>query len=279
MSRAIGSWIILNIFLASCRGRFFRTTFGTMKQWWWFLILSCISSWLLAAFPLITKITGIAAFTYTQLTEIQWWWWRFFLIMALICIPTVIYLLLGKAPKKSTIRLTMQLLILLGGITLSFIFTPRINFTSRVLIAVIEERTKTSTSLALNDRFNILSSDIIYFWLISALGFAFMENAIYLWQLWATTVSAAAGIVIKRTLTSWIMHMCYTGLIAVGFTDLIDEPKRRIRWIGLIISGILLHTIFNTTLGTTHVGITLALILFWYLFMSWLIYKSERVYI
>gem|GEM_PF-6312404 len=83
--------------------------------------------------------------------------------MALICIPTVIYLLLGKAPKKSTIRLTMQLLILLGGITLSFIFTPRINFTSRVLIAVIEERTKTSTSLALNDRFNILSSDIIYF--------------------------------------------------------------------------------------------------------------------
>ena len=51
-----------------------------------------------------------------------------------------------------------------------------------LLIAAIEERVKTSTNLALYDRFSYLHSDIIFFGLLSALGFSVVENMVYLFM-------------------------------------------------------------------------------------------------
>jgi hypothetical protein len=50
-----------------------------------------------------------------------------------------------------------------GGLFLAFSLTPWVGVASRALIALIEERTKTTTSLAYNDSFSFLSSDIIFF--------------------------------------------------------------------------------------------------------------------
>lgn len=278
MSRAIGSWILINILLVACRGWFFRTTFGNSHQWWWLLVLSCISSGLLASFPRLADQFSTEALLYTHLANINGWW-RALLLGALICIPALIYILLWDSPRKETRRIIAYFFILWWGSFFALIMSPRVGLASRLLIALIEERTKTSTTLALYDRLRMLSSDLIFFWLISALGFAFVENSVYLRNLWTASVASATWLVIKRTLTSWVMHLTYTGLIAVWCVTLVDNKKQRPKWIAFLLAGIFLHTFFNATLQTTPIIVTLGSILFWYLFMSWLIYKSERVYI
>jgi hypothetical protein len=37
--------------------------------------------------------------------------------------------------------------------------------------------------------------------------------------------------------------------------------------------------LFNNFLSSAHIGITILILIFWYLFMSRLVYRSERVYI
>jgi RsiW-degrading membrane proteinase PrsW (M82 family) len=278
MSRAIGSWIIINIILAACRGWFFRTTFSNSNHRQRLLVISCISSWLLACFPFLAQQLGIDALVYTASAAVGLWW-GIALLVGVIALPTIIFLLLGVYPTRMTIKIATQLLILGIGIFLAVRLAPSIALLSRWVVAFIEEWTKTSTSLALYDRFSLISSDIIFFGLLSALGFAFVENMVYLRQVETTSVGGVVGLVVKRTLTSRVMHMCYTGLLAIGITLLTWFPKKQLQWGSLIIGGILLHTLFNTFISTAQMGITLLIIIFWYLFMSRLVYRSERVYI
>jgi RsiW-degrading membrane proteinase PrsW (M82 family) len=114
---------------------------------------------------------------------------------------------------------------------------------------------------------------------MSALGFACIENFVYLRNLWTTSVGGVFGLLIKRMLTSRVMHMSYTGMIAIGITYLTSSKKQYLAGLSLIWTGILLHTLFNSFLSSAHIGITILIIIFWYLFMSRLVYRSERVYI
>jgi RsiW-degrading membrane proteinase PrsW (M82 family) len=241
-------------------------------------VISCISSGLLAGFPFLAQQLGIDGLVYTASAAIGLRW-GITLLVAVVALPTIIFVLLGTYPTRSTIKIALQLLILGIWIFLAVRLAPSIALLSRWVVAFIEEWTKTSTSLALYDRFSLISSDIIFFGLLSALGFAFVENMVYLRQVETTSVGGAVGLVVKRTLTSRVMHMCYTGLLAVGISLLTWFPKKNFQWGVLIIGGILLHTLFNTFLSTAQMGITLLIIIFGYLFMSRLVYKSERVYI
>ncbi len=279
MYRAIGSWIIINLILASCRGWFFRTTLWQTQHRWWLLGISCISSWLLASFPFIASVTGRDGLLYTNFWPEASLLSRLILILAIVAIPTIVYFLVRKLPTSTTLKIIVQFLLLGTGLFLAFSLTPWAGVASRVLIALIEERTKTTTSLAYNDTFSFLSSDIIFFWLISALGFACIENIVYLRNLGHGSTISLISLVIKRMLTSRVMHMSYTGMIAIGITYLTASTKKYLAGISLIWAGILLHTLFNSFLSSAHIGLTILIIIFWYLFMSRLIYRSERVYI
>ena len=279
MLRAIGSWIVLNVFLASCRGWFFRTTLWQTHHRWWLLGISCISSWLLASFPFLAAVTGQDILLYTNLWPEVSVLSRSILILAIVALPTIVYFLVRKLPTAVTVKIVIQFVLLGAGLLLAFSLTPWAGVASRALIALIEERTKTTTSLAYTDAFSFLPSDIIFFWLMSALWFACIENFVYLRNLWVSSVGDVFGLLIKRMLTSRILHMSYTGLIAIGITYLTASTKKHLLGIGLIWAGILLHTWFNNFLSSAHIGITLLIIMFWYFFMSRLVYKSERVYI
>lgn len=279
MWRAIGSWIIINIFLASCRGWFFRTTFWTSSHRWWLFVISCLSSWLLASFPFLAHTFGLDGLQYMSFTDWMSETHLFTLLISILLIPGIIYIILGGYPTRNTMMICIEFMLLIGWMFLLVAWYPWSALGSRALVAIIEEWTKTTTTLALNDRFSLMSSDIIFFWLLSALGFAFIENFVYLRNLGTSSIGGAVGLVIKRMLTSRVMHMSYTWLIAVGITLCFWFPKRFLQGTLLIGGWILLHTLFNTFVTSAHMGVTLLLIVFWYLFMSRLIYKSERVYI
>lgn len=278
MSRAIGSWILLNILLACCRGRFFRSTFWSNHQRRWFLVISCISGWILALFPFLSDLwlTWLHYATYTL------WWTRpqaMTLLWAMLCIPLIIFFLVWRLPTALSTKILIQLLLVSIGVLLTLYYNTGILFLSRILVACIEERTKTTTNLALHDSFSRMSSDIIFFWLISALGFAVIENFIYLRNVWSGTIPWARWLILKRMFTAWIMHLSYTWLIAIGISLVASAPKKRLHGSMLICCGIGVHAIFNSVLHEMHSWVAIILIVFGYFFLSRLLYQSERVYI
>jgi len=61
---------------------------------------------------------------------------------------------------------------------------------------------------------------------MSALGFACIENIVYLRNLEEGSATSVISLVIKRMLTSRVMHMSYTGMIAIGITYLTASTKK-----------------------------------------------------
>ena len=97
---------------------------------------------------------------------------------------------------------------------------------------------------------------------MSALGFACIENIVYLRNLGEGSATSVISLVIKRMLTSRVMHMSYTGMIAIGITYLTSSTKKYLLGISLIGAGILLHTLFNNFLSSAHIGITILILIF-----------------
>ena len=169
--------------------------------------------------------------------------------------------------------------LILGNITIAPIFVYYL------LVAASEEGLKYLSSISLYKKRQFTPSDLILFAMLTALGFAFIENIIYMLQhtqslgsigaqlAWGTTI------LISRWFVWFLVHLLFTGTIAY-LSVLGLKRSNSLFWLfGALIVGILLHMSYNILL---HYNITFAILLYLlagYFLLSWLFYKSDGVYL
>lgn len=145
-----------------------------------------------------------------------------------------------------------------------------------LLAASVEEYVKYYLSLWTFTLYGITSSDIILFGMLSGLGFACVENIVYL----SNMIGSADLITIN--LTRWligpIVHMFYSGGIAYWYWYL----HRRGWWVWWVLCSacimILLHTSYNAMVAQLWWGFVLMIIVIGYVAISWMIYQCDRLY-
>lgn len=279
MSRAIGSWILLNIFLMRCRGSFLHTTRKQHASWIWIIVLSSGMSALLAAFSRWNSWSLTQGLVYTNSVQFAWSRTWIILLIWILLLSAIGYFVINALPQKNSIRTLWILFLIISSILICYYFWITPVILSRVLIATLEEWTKTSANLAFFDRFQITSTDCIFFWLLSALWFAFTENIVYLFSLETMNIGNALWIIIKRMCTSRMMHLSYSWLIALWIYAWQNTSHNFVRPISFLLWWVLLHTLFNYFLQTNSMLSTLVIILLGYFFLTRLLYKSDRIYL
>jgi len=119
--------------------------------------------------------------------------------------------------------------------------------------------------------YGISSKDIIIFAILSALGFAFIENIVYTFR------AGSLSVALSRNLTTVVMHTLFTGMIAYLISC--TSKKNRLRYAGAFIIGMCMHRAYDGLLGLDNGRITAAIILIGYFGVSFLLYKSDRLYL
>lgn len=153
-----------------------------------------------------------------------------------------------------------------------------------VLVAGSEEFIKYLSGRKLQDSQWYASSDIIIYCLLISLGFAFFENIVYLLQAVNGQFSrfqqltAGSTLLFTRGLISFLVHLLFTGCIAV-FALKSYQKKNITRLLVGITLGILLHLSYNLLLSQ-NIGFMILIYLIWgYIFLSWLFFQSDRLYV
>ena len=268
---------IINIGIVRLRWWFFRTVIGRHSQWLTIFAISIATSTLLALFPQISRRTGIDAWDYTHyISSLEP---TLLLILGVVAIASIVAVVLWQRPSKFNLFVHLAFVIItliIMQLTGSILSAGLI---ARLIVALIEEWTKTGTNLVLRDKYQIVRSDIILIWLIVTLGFAFSENIIYLWRYGAGTIGVSIGIVLKRSITSRVMHIMYTGVISLGILTMTEKTYGRVWMIGALLLSLTLHGAYNFVLEGQHILVTILLLLGGYFFLSRLVYRSERVYL
>ncbi len=151
-----------------------------------------------------------------------------------------------------------------------------------IFVAFGEEFIKYLFAINIFDENKITDDDIILFCILSAIGFAFIENIVYLynWVQWETIINTLAWwtwILISRWLIWFLVHIIFTWNIG-----LITKPnnKNLIPKIALgILIGSSLHYWYNVWLHNWYQIIILIALIVWYIWISYLFYNSDRLYI
>ena len=154
-----------------------------------------------------------------------------------------------------------------------------------LLLATNEEILKILWGYLSYIREHLTRNDLILYSILVAVWFAFGENIIYLmrdawWAQWWTSLS------IGRWLTGFLVHAIFSGSIAYMYMKLSSNKtfeNNKIRSFFLFLFsfflGLVLHLSYNLLL---HYGIILGYLLYiiWgYLLLSYLFYRSDRVYL
>ncbi len=163
------------------------------------------------------------------------------------------------------------------------------NFTMPMMIYYLfvvfgEEMLKYVAALNFFERWKIMHSDIITFCIVSALGFAFVENMVYM--LSGISGSTAFGsalviwwwILISRGIIWFLVHTLFTGNIWLFSSIGIKKNYNffwAIIWFFLWMS---LHYIYNLTITQFKISIIFFIVI-WYFWISYLFFKSDRLYL
>lgn len=141
---------------------------------------------------------------------------------------------------------------------------------------LIEEGTKTLTSTTANQ--HQIPSDHIATAILAGIGFAVIENLIYIWYIFDNNLIQISLI---RILTNSILHGLFTWLIWFGIFQLLSQ-KTILKYIYLLLFiwlGIGSHIAYNRSIAQSSIAIWFVFVIIWYIFLSYLLYKSDRLYI
>lgn len=207
----------------------------------------------------------------------------------------VVDTLFGTAPARS------KLLLLGSGVIVALLLfsIPKVAsligiqgvslFDSQTLLSIVwwylilagaEEIGKFGAGWISYIREHLSSNDLILYSITIALGFAFAENLIYL-IIQTQSAAEATSLALSRWLTWFLWHAIFTGsiwYIASQYSGS-NTWKNISRYILALIAGIGLHLIYNLFLHYGIVGWFLLYIILWYALLSFLFYKSDRVYL
>lgn len=140
-----------------------------------------------------------------------------------------------------------------------------------ILKATSEEVLKTSASQALSSHTQLFSSDVILMSILAWFGFALFENIVYFVQWWTI------GGFFLRSLTTSLLHAIFTGVI--GFVLWKSTKLSIFSYIIAYFAGICLHIFYNYTMSVTPVLWWIVFIIGGYFLLTYLLYKTDRVYL
>lgn len=154
----------------------------------------------------------------------------------------------------------------------------KISWLSQILTKIfIEEWAKTAASEFGNS--HELPSDHISTAILSWVAFAIVENIVYLSYLHPNDLLQVS---IIRIMTNSILHWLFTWSIGYGIYLLIIQKEiyRKIAYgLSFISIGISSHLLYNWSLQQSYIVFAFIFIILWYLWLSFLLYKSDRLYL
>jgi len=146
-----------------------------------------------------------------------------------------------------------------------------------IILAAHEEILKFAGGYIWYLRQHLTSNDLILYSIFIALGFGFGENIIYIIRE-TQTIWESSSLALTRWFTSFLWHALFTGTIGYIASRLTGK-KQVISIIAGLIIWILLHAWYNIVL---HYGLIIWFLIYiwwWYLFLTYLFYSSDRVYL
>lgn len=145
-----------------------------------------------------------------------------------------------------------------------------------LLAAGVEEYIKYYIGYGSFKLYGTTGSDIILFGLLSGLGFACIENIVYL-----SNMSSDVAIIsnnLARRIIGPIVHMIYSWWLAYGYWHLYRRGWGA--W-GVMMSAfvvILVHTRYNSYVVHAWWWLIMIVLILWYVGISWMIYQCDRLY-
>jgi len=133
------------------------------------------------------------------------------------------------------------------------------------------------------------NSDLIFFCILVWLAFAIVENIFYLWWNMFNPEVNLIWLSIWRWLVSSMLHVITTGIIAFFVMKWLNKnnknPNNKLSfwYILFVFVGIILwfgiHSIYNLSLFYDWKFISMPIIVLWYFVFSFLMFKSDKIYI
>lgn len=134
------------------------------------------------------------------------------------------------------------------------------------------------------EKYKLSNNDILIFMILSAIGFAFIENIVYM--IWGTSENSfvssmiwGSSILITRWIIWFLVHIIFTGNIWLLWLWWIVKQnffKMLIVWISI---WIWLHYLYDVLLHKKFSFIVVFFFIFWYFWISYLFYISDRIYL
>lgn len=229
-----------------------------------------------------------------------------FVLGALSVFPILLYKLVWTfIPWLDVIQFTSRFqgnFIPLG----SFAMIPVSVIMTFLIVGAIEEEMKHEVVRRTDDQYLRSIDDAIEFSIIAALGFAFTENIIYFYDIWTTRGAEHLFVpFVFRAVFSTFAHILFSGIYGYHYgmahfakPVLQDEIREKRAWIvtlfhriihlkketvfheeqmfqGLLYA-VVLHAIFNVFLEINWTFVMLPMLVFGYIYLSWLFVKKRN---
>lgn len=250
----------------------FQSAFQRKQKKWlialFIVIMGVISTGAMIAYPLLLRYIHLTTFSVSSLSLQS--------IVFLIGYIGIIGLLISLFGKKNSLKQkvflwTVSFIALALWIAVGYITLPLWIILYFLCTAGAEEFLKLSVGQSFFSQYGISKKDLLLFSILSAVGFALIENIVYLFQ------NPSIGLAVSRNLTTVIMHVIFTGVIA--YIIMTRGEKRRWRYVIAFLVGMALHRCYNTFISYNNPIITAIMIIVWYFVISYFLYKSDRLYL
>lgn len=153
------------------------------------------------------------------------------------------------------------------------------SLSSMITKVLVEEWAKTTSSQITKKQ--TLFSDHIASWILAWVWFAIIENILYLWYTRSSTQSFIMVNII-RACTNSVLHALFTWMIGFGIYHFLihkDISKKILYGSWSIIWWVWLHLLYNRSLSQSYILIAVIIPLIWYFWLSYLLYRSDTLYI
>ena len=266
------SIFVINLFALNFWVWLFQNMFHwKQKKWLIFtiiLLMGVISSCAMLLYPTVLKFTSLKIFSAQTITRqnvalLVWYVWTIWLLLSLFWRKE-------SFNQKLLVR-SAAFIALAAGIAIWYITLPVGIILYFLCIAGAEEFLKLTVGQSFFAQYKISKKDLLLFVILSAIGFALIENIVYLIS------DPSIGLAIGRNLTTVIMHIVFTGSMAYIITT--RSGDNRWRYIIAFLIGMALHRWYNSFMSYNNPWITTAIIIGGYFIVSYFLYKSDRLYL
>lgn len=186
--------------------------------------------------------------------------------------------------RHKVLLLAVFLTIILLGSYLTWSSLIASSLIAVILAATLEEAIKFFAGFKNFTPAKDLVSDLLMRCMLSALGFALVENIVYLIQGVSTLFGAQqqlilwTKIIFIRSLFGSRVHMLFVALLARGVMQQYKTHQRRRGAVGIFL-GVTLHTLYNLSLQSASAIVLLSVLIVGYFVFSRLLFQTDRLYI